>query len=171
MWLQRRGGLTTYIFVRGYPSPPEVMKRSPPIPVPTASTPLPPRQSRHERTKSSLIDYAAQFPSTMAYANSSRIPIQSTTQNLDEALIWIQQNNRLLKENQRLKEELAIVRREKDQLEETLRDREKELQALRPDIQPRKALEEERYGRSEAKSERRSFSSYRKDGFLSSRLL
>ena len=65
---------------------------------------------------------------------------------MDEAMIWIQQNNRLVQENLRLKKELDLVRKEKEQLTHKLRHKEDQLlQILQvKDVEPRKALEEER---------------------------
>ncbi|KAI9493488.1 hypothetical protein BDB00DRAFT_823252 [Zychaea mexicana] len=178
-----------------YPLPPPSIMARPahhPTPTPTVSTPPPSSSKRntnssgdgggggkisrsnnsgrsrgHERSQSTLLppNYASEFPSTWAYANSSHIPLK-TTSNMDEALIWIQQNNRLVQENHRLKQELDQVRREKDRLNEKLRYTERKLQQqesllLLQDtrhhhhhhekqqqhqaiLPPRKALEEER---------------------------
>ncbi|KAI7882200.1 hypothetical protein K492DRAFT_176515 [Lichtheimia hyalospora FSU 10163] len=134
--------------LQGYPSPP--LSRPPssaiePIqPTPTASTPVPtslskrrsPPQplrlqdqrsssSRHERSQSNVIDYSAQFPSTWAYANATQSPIGPVS-NMDEALTWIIQNNRLVQENQRLKRELELVKMERDQLADTIQEMKQE---------------------------------------------
>ncbi|KAI9253989.1 hypothetical protein BDA99DRAFT_519535 [Phascolomyces articulosus] len=150
--------------------PPSIMNRPsiPPTPVPTTSTPVPSssassmttsndtssprhqrntRPSRHERSQSiNITDYSSQFPSTWAYANSSRIPLNKPTSNMDEALIWIQQNNRLVQENLRLKKELDRIGQEKKQLIQELRRRDEQLLQIlqEKDVPPRKALEEER---------------------------
>ncbi|KAG2226364.1 hypothetical protein INT45_000532 [Circinella minor] len=143
--------------------PPSIMNRqnsppSPPTPVPTASTPVPSsssssrpqrntKQLRHERSQSiNVTDYASQFPSTWAYASSSRISLNKPTSNMDDAMIWIQQNNRLVQENLRLKKELDMVRKEKEQLTQSLRHKENQLLQIlqEKDVEPRRALEEER---------------------------
>ncbi|CDH52385.1 predicted protein [Lichtheimia corymbifera JMRC:FSU:9682] len=132
--------------LQGYPSPPLSRPPSSAIesvqPTPTASTPIPsssrrrqppkPLQlqdhqqrsassSRHERSQSNVIDYSAQFPSTWAYANATKSPIMPVS-NMDEALTWIIQNNRLVQENQRLKRELELVKMERAQLADTIQE-------------------------------------------------
>ncbi|KAJ8658919.1 hypothetical protein O0I10_005301 [Lichtheimia ornata] len=77
--------------------------------------------SRHERSQSNVIDYSAQFPSTWAYANATKSPIMPVS-NMDEALTWIIQNNRLVQENQRLKRELEMVKMERAQLADTIQE-------------------------------------------------
>lgn len=68
-----------------------------------------------------MIDYSAQFPNTWAYANATKSPIQPCS-NMDEALTWIIQNNRLVQENQRLKRELEMVKMERAQLADTIQE-------------------------------------------------
>ncbi|KAI9322718.1 hypothetical protein BX666DRAFT_1897764 [Dichotomocladium elegans] len=63
---------------------------------------------RHERMQSGVVDYSAQYPSTWAYARSTSASLRPVS-NMDEALVWIQQNNRLVQENLRLKKTLEEV--------------------------------------------------------------
>ena len=65
---------------------------------------------------------------------------------MDEAMIWIQQNNRLVQENLRLKKELDLVRKENEQLTHKLQHKEDQLLQIlqEKDVKLRKALEEER---------------------------
>lgn len=109
-----------------------------PPPCPTASTPsiIPNEQrrlaySRHERSQSVTQNYSKQFPTTWAHARKQ--PPQPLG-NIDEALIWIQQNNRLVQDNQRLKKELDAALADKVRLAETLAQTEQELQQLQQQL-------------------------------------
>lgn len=114
-------------------------EQGPPVPFPTASTPsiISNEQqqqrrlqyARHERSQSMAHNYySKQFPTTWEHARrQSPQPLG----NLDEALIWIQQNNRLVQENERLKRELNAAMADKARLKEMLAQTEHELQALK----------------------------------------
>ncbi|ORY94127.1 hypothetical protein BCR43DRAFT_495912 [Syncephalastrum racemosum] len=114
----------------GYPSPPlHTHTASGPCPLPTSSTPVRPSSTnaKHERSRSVVMDYCVRFPNTWAYAQNARVPIRPNA-NMDEALVWIQQNNRLVKENERLKAQVLELQQDKAELVKALREMEQKLE-------------------------------------------
>lgn len=73
------------------------------------------------------MDYCVRFPNTWAYAQNARVPMRPNA-NMDEALIWIQQNNRLVKENERLKAQVLELQQDKAALVKALREMEQKLE-------------------------------------------